>query len=170
VINTKTIARGEGECSRAVDRFLRELDTDYLDVVLLHGLTSSEWTRTHSGAMEALSRAKEAGKVRAVGVSSHGIGVLDTASTEDWVDVILARINHAGVNMDGPPEAVLPQLERAAAAGKGVFAMKVLGCGALADEPERAIRYVMNLDCVHAMTIGFLSQEELRSAIKLLSP
>ena len=169
VINTKTTARTGGECRTAVDRFLRELGTDCVDSVLLHSVIAETWPETHSGAMEALARAKEAGKVRAVGISSHGIGALKAAVLEPWVDVILVRLNHAGVNMDAAPDHVVPLLQAAAEKGKGVYAMKVLGCGELADEPERAIDYVAGLDCVHAMTIGFLGIPEMRHACRIVA-
>jgi aryl-alcohol dehydrogenase-like predicted oxidoreductase len=168
VINTKTTASGEAECERAIDRFLEELGSDYVDSVLLHGVTNEKWPRTHSGAMKALARAKEAGKVRAAGISSHGIGALRTAAAEPWVDLILVRLNHAGVNMDATPDIVVPVLEQAHEAGKGIYAMKVLGCGALADDPKKAIRWVADLDCVDAMTIGFAGEEQLRFAVGLL--
>jgi hypothetical protein len=45
--------------------------------------------------------------------------------------------------------------------------MKVLGCGALSDDPEKAIRYVADLDCVDSMTIGFAAEKELRFAVGL---
>ena len=46
--------------------------------------------------------------------------------------------------------------------------MKVLGCGVLASNPERAFRFVIDSGCAQAMTIGFLSQEEMRAATEAL--
>jgi hypothetical protein len=68
--------------------------------------------------------------------------------------VILVRLNRSRANMDGAPEEVLSLVRRAYAAGKGICAMKVLGCGELASDPERAIRYVLATGCVHVLTIG----------------
>ena len=50
-----------------------------------------DWPRHHAGMMEALSRAKEQGKVRAIGVSCHNFGAFRAAASSDWVDVVLAR-------------------------------------------------------------------------------
>ena len=74
---------------------------------------------------------------------------------------------HARVNMyqrytDGPMEKVVPILQRAHAAGKGVIAMKVNGEGTF-DARQRAanLRFVMGLDCVDAMVIGFEKTEHI---------
>ncbi len=167
VINTKTTASDYKACCKDIDRFLRELKTDYFDSVLLHGKSASTWQTDCSGAMEALNEAKRAGKVRAVGLSCHSLEALEAAASQPWVDVLLARLNYSGTNMDAGPKKVLPILERAISNGKGVYAMKVLGCGVLASNPERAFRFVMDSGCAQAMTIGFLSQEEMRASIEL---
>jgi aryl-alcohol dehydrogenase-like predicted oxidoreductase len=168
VIATKTMSRTPKDVTRDVDRFLRELGTEVLDVVLLHFVTQSNWPRRYADVMEALSRAKEQGKVRAVGVSCHGLGALRAAAETDWADVVLARINYAGVRMDGNPSAVVPVIERLYAAGKALYGMKVLGCGQLVSEARAAIQYVLQLGTVHAITIGTSRREHLRQNVGLV--
>jgi len=56
--------------------------------------------------------------------------------------------------MDGPPHEVLPVLRDAREAGKGIYAMKVLGCGELASDVSRAIGFVAETGCVDALSIG----------------
>ena len=168
VIATKTTAQSGEQVTRDVERFLRELSTDVIDVVLLHFMTKANWPRTHAGAMEALSRAKEQGKVRAVGVSCHGLRPLHTAAETDWAEVVLARINPAGLNMDASPAKVVPVLERMYASGKAVWGMKVLGCGQLAGKARAAIQYVLKLGVVHSLVIGTSAREELLENVKLV--
>ncbi len=168
VIATKTSSRSARAVTQDVERFLRELGTDVLDIVLLHFLTEPDWPQRYSGAMEALSRAKEAGKVRAVGVSCHGLGPLSVAARTEWVEVVLVRINHAGTNMDADPSRVVPVIERMYAAGKAVYGMKVLGCGRLAKEPRAAIKYVLELGTVHAINIGTSTREQLYENLQLV--
>ncbi len=43
VVTTKTAARSAADAERAVERYRREMGTDYLDVVLLHCMTSRDW-------------------------------------------------------------------------------------------------------------------------------
>lgn len=168
VVTTKTTAKTELGVKKDVRRFLNELNTDVLDIVLLHGLSSERWPKRYAGAMHALSRAKADGLARAVGVSCHGLGALRAAANTDWVDVVLVRINHAGVNMDGSVAEVVPLIEKLYASGKAVYAMKVLGCGKLTDDVHGAIEYVLSLGMVHALTIGATSVEQLEENVKLV--
>ena len=168
VLATKTTSRTAAQVTQDIERFLRELGTDVLDVVLLHFVTQPDWPRRYAGAMEALSRAKEQGTVRAVGVSCHGLGALRAAAETAWAEVVLARINSAGVNMDAPPSKVAPVIERLYASGKAVYGMKVLGCGQLARKARAAIRYVFQLGVVHAVTIGTSRRQHLLKNVKLV--
>jgi aryl-alcohol dehydrogenase-like predicted oxidoreductase len=168
VIATKTTSHSGEGVRRDIERFLQELHTGVLDIVLLHYMTDRNWPKTCAGAMEALSRAKEQGKVRAVGVSCHGLGPLQAAAQSDWVEVALVRINHAGVNMDGSPAEVTPVIERMYTSGKAVYGMKVLGCGRLANDPRTAVQYALGLGTVHAITIGTSKQEQLDDNVRLV--
>lgn len=168
VIATKTLSRTAKEVTQDVERFLRELGTDVLDIVLLHFVTQPDWPRRYAGAMEALSRAKEQGKVRAVGISCHGLGALRAAAETDWAEVVLARINFAGVSMDAHPSDVVPVIERMYAPGKAIYGMKVLGCGRLTKDARTAIQYVFQLGTVHAITIGTSQREHLYENLRLV--
>jgi aryl-alcohol dehydrogenase-like predicted oxidoreductase len=171
VLATKTMSRNRQRVTRDVERFLRELGTDTIDIVLMHFITEARWPQRFAGAMEALSHAKEQGKVRAVGVSCHDLGALRAAATSDWVDVVLARINYAGVNMDASPGEVVPVIEQMYTSGKAVYGMKVLGRGQLArsrEDTRKAIEYVLGLGTVHAMTIGTTRLEHLRQNLALV--
>jgi aryl-alcohol dehydrogenase-like predicted oxidoreductase len=168
VIATKTTSRSARSVTRDVERFLRELDTDVLDIVLLHCVTQRDWPRRYSDVMQALWRAKEQGKVRAIGVSCHGLGALSAAAETDWVEVVLARINVAGVDMDAAPSDVVPVIEHMHASGKAIYGMKVLGCGRLVEDPRAAIRYVFQLGTVHSITIGMSKREHLHQNLKLV--
>lgn len=168
VIATKTNSHSGRAVTRDVERFLRELQVDVLDVVLLHCVSSENWPRRQADEMEALSKAKEQGKVRAVGISCHGLGALRTAIQSDWLDAILVRINPAGTRMDGSVDEVAPLIEQLYTAGKAVYGMKVLGCGRLAGDARAAIQYVLQLGTVHALTIGISRQEHLRQNVRLI--
>jgi aryl-alcohol dehydrogenase-like predicted oxidoreductase len=168
VIATKTLARNAKEATQDVERFLKELNTEVLDILLLHFVTQADWPRNYAGAMEALSQAKEQGKVRAVGVSCHSLGALNAAAQTDWTEVVLARINRAGVNMDASPTVVEPLIERLYTGGKAAYGMKVLGCGQLAGDVRAAIQYVFQLGTVYALNIGTSQHEQLVENLRLV--
>ncbi len=168
VIATKTPAKRAGQAARDVDRYLKELGTDVLDIVLLHGIHRGDWPKKLEGPMEALSRAKEEGKVRSVGFSCHDLGALRTAVTTPWVDTVLVRINYSGDNMDGQPSDVVPVIRDLYAAGKAVYAMKVLGCGPLTHDVRKAFEFVLGLGTVHALSIGTTSIAQLEENVAVM--
>ena len=147
-----------------VARFLKELQTDYIDVLLLHCVTSGNWPNELARQMEILAKFKQKGVIRAHGVSCHSLEALEAAAHEPWVDTVNARINPYGLKMDGPPEKVLPVLKRFHDAGKGVVGMKIIGEGALRNDPEKraqSVKFTLQSGCVDSLCVGFESLTEL---------
>ncbi len=161
VLTTKTCARTAAEAEADVDRFLRELSTDYLDIVLIHCVSNHRWPDTYGDVMEVLEKKKQAGVLRAHGVSSHDFGALTRAASTSWVDVVLTRINHAGKNMDATPEKVIPVLQDVHDGGIGTCGMKVFAAGGLVSDAVKAIRFVLDQPSVDAITIGMTSREQV---------
>ncbi len=115
-----------GGAKEEVNRFRREMNTDVIDICLIHCMMSADWPKTYERICDELAEMKEQGAVRAVGVSCHDLGALKVAATHPWTDVILARINNAGRSaaMDASVEEVVPVLKQARANGKVVLGMK----------------------------------------------
>jgi predicted aldo/keto reductase-like oxidoreductase len=154
-----------------LDRFRQEIGTDYLDIALLHCMVSPNWLEEDKKWRDDLSEAKQKGIIRTHGVSCHDIGALKAAATSDWVEVLLARINHKGARMDGPPEKVMPVLKQAHDRGAGVIGMKIFGCGDLVEESERqkSLEYVWGSGNVDAMTIGIENTSQIDDNIARIS-
>ncbi len=147
-----------------VQRFLKEIKTDYLDLVLLHCVESATWPEDLRKQMDILEQLKQKGTIRAHGVSCHTLAALEAAANEPWVDSVHARINPYGLSMDGAPEKVVPVLKKIHSAGKGVIGMKIIGEGRLRNEEEKrdeSARFVLGLGCVDVMNIGFEKTEEI---------
>lgn len=141
-----------------VPRFLKEIGTDYIDLILLHCVTAPDWPNQLGDQMNALAALKKRGLIRAHGVSCHSLRALSACADEPWVDSVHARINPYGAVMDGPATQVAPVLARIHAAGKGVVGMKLIGEGRFRDSGEMrdtTLRYVMHLGCVDTMVVGF---------------
>ena len=147
-----------------VDRFLQELKTDHIDLLLLHCVTAADWPTQLRPQMEILSQLKAQGKIRALGVSCHSLAALEAAAAEPWVESVHTRINPYGMSMDGPPETVVPLLQKLHTAGKGVIGMKIIGEGRLRNDDARrdeSVRYALGLGCVHILNVGFEKAEEI---------
>jgi len=155
-----------------VKRFLKELNTDYLDLVLLHCVTSGAWSRDLAKQMELLAGLKKQGVIRAHGVSCHSLPALQTAAREPWVDSIHARINPYGASMDGEPEQILEVLREAKKNGKGVVGMKIIGEGRFRNDPAKkkaSVRFAMESGCVDVLLVGCENLQELDEIRQLMS-
>jgi predicted aldo/keto reductase-like oxidoreductase len=170
-LQSKTRATTAAMARADIERFLEELDTPYLDTLLMHCMTRGSWPTDMRPVMDVLSEAKAKGKVKAVGVSCHGMAPLRAAVKADWVDVDLARINPVGGNegrMDGTPAQVAECLKAMHAQGKGILGMKILAEGTLKTEEQqrKSLRFVLGLGCVDAFCIGFESPGQIDQLLK----
>ena len=166
---TKSWARDAAGMRADLDRFRRELGTDYLDVCLMHCVTEADWTTQFHGAMDALSEAKQKGIIRAHGCSCHSIEALHAAAKSPWVEIDLARINPVGAAMDADPATVVGVLKEMKSAGKAVVGMKILGQGALRTRQDEAIKYALSLGLLDAFTIGAESKQEQEDLIRRIA-
>ncbi len=166
---TKSWARDPAGMRADLDRFRKELGTDYIDVFLMHCLTEGDWTERYRGVMDVLSEAKQKGIIRAHGCSCHSIEALRAAAASPWVEVDLARINPIQSNMDADPATVLGVLKQMKASGKAVVGMKILGAGDLRDRQDEAIRYALSLGLLDAFTVGAENRNEQEDLIRRIA-
>jgi predicted aldo/keto reductase-like oxidoreductase len=163
---TKTWARDAASARADLDRFRRELGTDYIDILLLHDMEQDDWPERKRGAMAVISEAREKGIVKTHGTSCHTLGALKAAAASPWVQVDLARINPAQMYMDSDPKTVIGVLRQMKAAGKGVIGMKILGAGGLRSRPDEALQYALALDCIDCFTIGSENRGEFQDLVR----
>jgi aryl-alcohol dehydrogenase-like predicted oxidoreductase len=154
-----------------VTRFLKELKTSYLDLVLLHCVTAEAWNRDLARQMELLADLKQKGVIRAHGVSCHSLPALRTAASEPWVDSIHARLNPYGASMDGKPEEILEVLRTARANGKGIVGMKIIGEGRFRDDETKkreSVKLALTCGCVDVLLVGSETLAELDEVRKFI--
>jgi aryl-alcohol dehydrogenase-like predicted oxidoreductase len=166
---TKTDTRDAAGVRRDLDRYRRELGTDYIDIVLLHCLPEGDWTERYRGAMDVLSEAKQKGIILAHGCSCHTIEALRAAAKSPWVEVDLARINPIGAHMDASPSTVIGVLREMKAAGKGIIGMKILGQGEMRSHLDEALRHALALNLLDAFTIGAENKAEQNDLIRRIA-
>ena len=166
---TKSWSREPQAIRADLDRFRRELGTDYIDIFLMHCLSDSDWTTRYRDVMDVLSEAKEKGIIRAHGCSCHTIGALRAAAQSPWVEVDLARMNPIGSHMDADPQTVLSLLRSMKAAGKAVVGMKILGQGDLSSRQDEALKYALSLGVLDAFTIGAESKSQQEDLIRRIA-
>lgn len=142
-----------------VDRFRKELNTDYIDIVQIHCMTSADWTDEQKKQMEILDNLKSKGIIKAHGVSVHSFEALEAAAASSWVDIIHVRINPFGAAMDSnDPAKVTAVIEKMHKSGKGVIGMKLIGGGNFRNDPDKidqSLKFVLGLGTVDMIIIGF---------------
>ncbi len=188
-VETTVAARVRG----AVEESLKQLQTDYLDGILIHGTPGLEQMSVQQ-AMKIhgeLVQLRDEGIVRFIGLSAHS-----------YFDKALALISSGGFDQCMLAYGYLPrghnqvfsakmvELRNACVAkahklGMGIVAMKVIGAGVLGawsgyvvpgfdkrrlkQLPSAAIRYVLSDERVHILNIGMRLKEEIDANIKTLS-
>jgi 1-deoxyxylulose-5-phosphate synthase len=169
VIMTKCDDRDPKQAKADIDRYRRELKTDYIDILLIHCVTEGDWTTRFRGVMDVFSEAKQKGIIRAHGVSCHSIEALRAAAASPWVDVDLVRLNPVGAHMDANPQTVIDVIKGMRAQGKGIIGMKILGQGAMRKRQDQAIRFALGTGVLDAFTIGAENDREQSDLINRIA-
>lgn len=152
-----------------IDRFRKELNTDYIDLVQIHCMTDAHWTDIHKRQMEILDNLKAKKIIRAHGVSVHSLEAMEACVGNPWVDVVHVRINPYGEAMDNKdPNVVIPIIRKLHDEGKGIIGMKLIGNGKFrndSDKIDASLRFVMGLGAVDMVIIGFEQPEQIDNYI-----
>ena len=91
-VGTKTFQQTRDGCQHDVDRSLRMLGVDAIDLYQLHDVSSqAAWDQVmgEGGALEGLQIAKIRGLVKFIGVSSHNLDVLELAINCGEFDTVM---------------------------------------------------------------------------------
>jgi len=124
IVATKWHTRGSTPAAKlleSLDGSLKRLETDYIDLIQIHGATRAEQVESDE-LWDAFLQAKRAGKVRFHGLSTHAnqVDVVRSAIATKRYDAVLVSYNAMIA------ERIGPVLAEAAKADIGVIAMKAL--------------------------------------------
>jgi aryl-alcohol dehydrogenase-like predicted oxidoreductase len=145
----------------SVERSLRRLRRERLDIVLLHSDGNDLDVLHHSGAVDALQTLKAAGKIGAIGISTKTVEG-GQAAFALGLDIVMATYN--------PWHRVEEPVLDAAAAGRSTFIKKALGSGWMGAEaglsPEEQVRHAFDFIFAHpgttAVVVGTANPANLR--------
>jgi len=184
VVSYKTSARSGKEAIKSLRNFLKELDTDYVDVLLLHDVRSDS-IEDLRGLFAELNDIRASGMVKATGLSTHSVTVVRETAQIKEADVMLTiccNASQAVINKysdhipleDGTIKEMLNAIRLAHENGKGIIAMKVLGgrvhgpVPQLVENYQSSIRSIAQLDFVDAMLIGMKNLNEVKKNVKAI--
>jgi len=138
VISTKTLKRDRAGAEADIDLSLQRLHSDYIDIFQIHQLSLEPDYQTAigpEGILEALFRAKQAGKIRHIGVTSHSIEMANKLVRTGLFSTIQFPFNF----LESKPVSELHPVARQE--GMGILAMKPFGGGAL-DNAELCFKFL----------------------------
>ena len=171
VIQTKTDSR-DGPGARAdIDRFLQELETDYIDSLIIHCVTIPDWPTRYREVMEVFTDAKRKGKIRSCGITCHNFGALEAALASDWVEINQVRWNARASHMDNNVETVRTLFAKMRGKGQGMIGMKVVGQGDIingsrAMSPEDCFKFQVASGVVDAFVVGVENIEQIDQLLR----
>lgn len=187
-IATKTYAYSREQARASLENARRQLDVDVIDIFLLHEQESVLTMHGHREAFAYLVEQKGKGKIRAVGLSTHAVepvlALTAAVSGNDpqniWkdldpgvyrlADVIHPLFNFRGIGLlDGTAADMAAACGRAATAGLGIYAMKILGGGHLFRDFSQAFAYALKHDDVSSLAVGMQNRSEVDLNVALVS-
>jgi predicted aldo/keto reductase-like oxidoreductase len=128
VIATKTAQRDAKGAAAHIDQSLQLLKTDWIDIYQLHNVSNAEALEevlAPQGAYQAVSKARDAGKIRFIGISSHSISTAMQALKTSLFQTLQFPFNF----IENDPENELFPFARQHKVG--IIGMKPLGGGLL---------------------------------------
>lgn len=171
VIQTKSTSRQAKEARADIDRFLKELNTDYIDSLIIHNVTDGNWTTNLRELMDVFEEAKKAGKIRSHGVTCHSFSALKAAEASNWVEINQVRWNSGEAHMDADVKTAGALFEKMRRKGQGMIGMKVVGQGTLLDgnrafTPEDCFKFQLESSVVDAFVVGVQKIEHIDQLLK----
>jgi len=152
---SKIDGRSNAAATSQINESLRRLQTDRIDLLQFHEVirdTDPDRIFAKGGAMEAVLRAKKAGKIRFIGFTGHKspdihLKMLATATKHDFIfDAVQMPLNVMDAHYDSFEKKVLPMLVQN---DIGVLGMKPMGDHIILESktvtPVECLHYAMNL-------------------------
>jgi predicted aldo/keto reductase-like oxidoreductase len=162
VLATKTLIRDAPGAVEQLENSLRMMNTDYIDIYQLHQIArETEWdivTRP-GGAMEALIKAREQGKIRYLGVTSHNLAMAVKLVKTGMFSTVQFPFNF--IEDAAKDELHIAARER----GMGILAMKPFA-GGMIDNAGIAFRFLREHPDVIVLP-GFDSLERVDEVVRI---
>ncbi len=180
VISSKSLAADYNGMKNAIENALKELDLNVIDIFLMHEVRTGQFS-LRDGALKALKEAKEIGQIKAIGLSTHHVDIVDNISTNPDIDLIFPLLNFKSMGIrkgilkqgkiiDHPASNIemIEAIKKASSNGKGIFTMKALGGGNLTTDYQKALSFAFSQKEVSSVMLGFGKKSEIDDLISFL--
>lgn len=162
IIASKTYDYTWQGMKQSVEEARLALDRDYIDLFMLHEQETALTLAGHGPALEYLGEAKDRGLVKAVGVSTHTVEVVEVAADRKDIEVVHPIVNYKGLGLlDGNLSMLMGALKVLYQSGTGIYGMKPLGGGNLIKNAPEALDFAFKNPYLHSVAVGCKCREEL---------
>jgi len=178
-LSTKVDERDGPGVRAKLDRCLRRLRTQWIDLLFFHDVRGGEYERVfNSGGLEELLKAQKKGEIIHIGISIHNNLSMMREAIESGVFSVL-MVAYSALDEDRLTADLLPL---AGSRGVGLVAMKPLAGGRLGDIPSRrwdrslfhgespaqvALRYVLSNPHITCAIPGMMALNELEENLRV---
>ncbi len=161
-IATKSMARDYESMKQDIEISLKNLKTDYIDLYQIHNLKPEEYKTIfdENKAYKALLEAKEEGKIKYIGITSHSLETIEKSIGDEKFSTIQFPYN---IIEDQADEV----FKKANKKDIGIIVMKPLAGGAI-DDAKLAIKYILSKDYIDVVIPGMESIEQVRENVSVL--
>lgn len=170
------------EIDSSIDQSLKALETDHIDIMLIHGAESPALVY-HEVVIQCFEKAKTSGKIRACGFSTHAnqTDMLKTNNEKLFYDVIMVTFNHKGSFVhsqtgrysEWDQSSMIKELQRAGKNNIGLVAMKTCSAGPHAFPDEKkpsyrsALKWVLNHPFIATTAVAMATYDEIKENIQV---
>ena len=167
VIASKCYAYSEETARLSFEKALKEIDTDYIDIFMLHEQMSEHTIRGHYEAIEYFLKMKQEGRIRAFGISTHYIAGVNAACKYPEIEIVHPITNVSGLGIqDGTRAEMESALKAFKALGGGIVGMKPLGGGNLLTSVDTCFDYILSQNDIDSIAFGMQSKAEIDYNVK----
>jgi predicted aldo/keto reductase-like oxidoreductase len=139
-VATKSFGRSADAIQKDIEKSLKELQLDYIDLYQCHGISNEEEYRlvtASDGALSGLLKAKEQGLIGHIGITSHSLDLMDKVLDDGLFETIMICFSFL------EPAARDKIISKAHQKNVGILAMKPFSGGVI-EEPEIALKWVLS--------------------------
>jgi len=167
VIASKSYSYSKETAMVSFEKALKEMNTDYIDVFMLHEQMSEHTIRGHYEAIEYFLKMKQEGKIKAFGISTHYVAGVKAAIKYPEIEIVhpITNINGLGIQ-DGTRDEMEHALKIFKNNGGGIIGMKPLGGGNLLNNIDACFDYVLAQEYIDSIAFGMQSFAEIDYNVK----
>jgi len=150
----------EKSTRQSIERSLKNLKTDYIDLVSIHSNGNDESIIDETDIVRTLQKLKEDGTIGSIGMSIKTVG--GGLKALEVLDVLMVELNETNQNQ-------IKVIEKARELGKGILIKKALASGHTLN-PAQAINFAVDFPGVTSVILGTINSDHLKENILKLSP